>query len=93
MTPAMARSAAARARSELAGAQELLDGVLVMALAGEQLGVGGAQTAHVLLAAALQALEQELAKARVAAHRAPVGRPRHRQVRGAQRDRRSPAAG
>ena len=72
--------------SELAGAQELLDGVLVMALAGEQVGVGGAQTAHVLLAAALQALEQELAKARVAAHRAPVGRPRHRQVRGAQRE-------
>ena len=69
---------------ELARAQELLDGVLVMALAGEQVAVRGAQGAHVLVAAAPQAFQEELPKARVAAHGEPVGSPGHGQVRGAQ---------
>src|SRR3954451_2374416 len=47
---------------QLARAQELLDGVLVMALAREQLAVRVAQGAHVLVAAPPQAFQEELPK-------------------------------
>lgn len=69
---------------QLTRAQELLDGVLMMALAREQVAVRGAQGAHVLVAAATQTFQEELPKARVAAHREPVGSPGHGQVRGAE---------
>ncbi len=69
---------------QLAGAQELLHGVLVVAVAREQVAVRRVQGAYVLVTPAPQAFQEELPKARVTAHGEAVGGPRHRQVGGAQ---------
>ena len=65
--------------------QQLLDGLLLQSLAREQVAVGDAQRRTAVGPALLEALEQVLAEARVAAQRAAAARPRDGQSLGAQR--------
>ena len=66
------------------GAQELLDGVLVMALARQQVAVRAAQRAHVPIAATTQHSSRYSRKRVWQRMAQPVGGPGHGQVRGAE---------